>query len=376
MLKRVAAFAFAAFALLLSPPCAAAQGQAGAVKWGDGVLKQKPEWYASDEAARVADNVLAYQRDSGGWPKNIDMAKPLNDAQRAALLKEKSETDSTIDNGATYQQLVYLARVHAARPAERHREGFLRGLDYLLKAQYENGGWPQYYPTRKGYYTHITFNDGAMINVMRLLRDVAREKAPYGFVDAARRASAAKAVERGVECILKTQVLVEGKRTAWAAQYDEVTLEPAAARRFEPVSLTGLESVGVVRFLMGHERQDARVREAIESAVEWFRAAKVSGVRWVERRDESKPGGFERAAVKDPKAPPIWARFYEIGTNRPIFIGRDAVIHYDVSEIEEERRNGYRWYTEEPAELLEKDYPAWQKKVQGGAQDKPVKQSK
>ncbi len=215
-----------------------------------------------------------------------------------------------------------------------------------------------------------------MINVMRLLRDVARAKAPYGFVDAARRGAAARAVERGVECILKTQVMVEGKRTVWAAQYDEVTLEPAAARRFEPVSLTGLESVGVVRFLMGYERQDARVREAIESAVAWFRDAKVSGVRWVERRDPSKPGGFERAAVKDPKAPPIWGRFYEIGTNRPIFIGRDAVIHYDVSEIEEERRNGYRWYTEEPAELLEKDYPAWQKKVNGAAQDKQSKQSK
>lgn len=375
MLKR--AFAAACFALLLTLSAgAAAQESAGAVKWGDAVLKQKPEWYASDEAVRVADNVLAYQRDSGGWPKNIDMAKPLNESQRAAVLKEKSETDSTIDNGATYTQLVYLARVHGARPVERHREGFLRGIDYLLKAQYENGGWPQYYPTRKGYYTHITFNDGAMINVMRLLRDVARQKAPYGFVDDARRAASARAVERGVECVLKTQVLVEGKRTVWAAQYDEVTLEPAAARRFEPVSLTGLESVGVVRFLMGYERQDARVREAIESAVEWFRAAKVSGVRWVERRDSSKPGGFERAAVKDPKAPPIWGRFYEIGTNRPIFIGRDAVIHYDVSEIEEERRNGYRWYTEEPAELLEKDYPAWQKKVNGAAQDKQTKQSK
>ncbi len=375
MLKRAFA-ALSALLLALSAAAAAGQESAGAVKWGDGVLKQKPEWYASDEAVRVADNVLAYQRDSGGWPKNIDMAKPLNESQRAALLKEKAETDSTIDNGATYQQLVYLARVHGARPLERHREGFLRGIDYLLKAQYENGGWPQYYPTRKGYYTHITFNDGAMINVMRLLRDVARAKAPYEFVDAARRASAAKAVERGVECILKTQVLVEGKRTVWAAQYDEVTLEPAAARRFEPVSLTGHESVGVVRFLMGYERQDARVREAVESAVEWFRAAKVSGVRWVERRDPSKPGGFERAAVRDPKAPPIWGRFYEIGTNRPIFIGRDAVIHYDVSEIEEERRNGYRWYTEEPAELLEKDYPAWQKKVGGAAQDKQTKQSK
>lgn len=373
MLKNVIALAAA---LCLSGALAAAQQKAPAapaIAWSD-ALKQKPEWYSSEEAARVADNVLLYQRDSGGWPKNLDMAKPLNEAQAAAVAREKAAADSTIDNGATYTQLVYLARVHSAKKLERHGAAFLRGVDYLLKAQYENGGWPQYYPPRKGYYSNITYNDSAMVNVLRLLRDVARRKAPYEFVDDGRRAAASRAVERGLECILKTQVVIEGKRTAWAAQYDEVTLEPAPARKFEPVSLTGLESVGVVRFLMSVQQPDARVREAIESAVEWFRAAKVSGVRWVEKRDPSQPGGFERAAVRDPKAPPIWARFYEMGTNRPIFIGRDAVIHYDVSEIEAERRNGYRWYTDEPAELLEKDYPAWQKKWGAAAPPKAAGQ--
>jgi PelA/Pel-15E family pectate lyase len=67
--------------------------------------------------------------------------------------------------------------------------------------------------------------------------------------------------------------------------------------------------------------------------------------------------------VKDPNADPIWARFYEIKTNRPIFIGRDSQIKYDVMEIEEERRNGYSWYVVEPDKLLNKEYPAWQKKV-------------
>ncbi|HEX7955342.1 MAG TPA: pectate lyase, partial [Pyrinomonadaceae bacterium] len=64
-----------------------------------------------------------------------------------------------------------------------------------------------------------------------------------------------------------------------------------------------------------------------------------------------------------PGAPPIWARFYEIGTNRPVFEGRDNVVRYDVMEIEAERRNGYGWYTNEPLKLLDKDYPAWQKRL-------------
>lgn len=343
------------------PPKQAAAATTRTISWSES-LKQSPEWYASDEAVRVADNVLLYQHDEGGWSKNIDMARLLTEREQADLLKLKSETGSNIDNGATYTQLVYLARVYTARQQERHKEAFLRGLDYLLAAQYTNGGWPQYYPLRKGYYTHITFNDSAMINVMRLLRDVARKRSAYRFVDEARRLRAEKAVEKGVELILKAQVVVGGRRTVWGAQHDEVTLAPAPARKFEPAALSAGESVGIVRFLMSVEAPDARIVEAIEAAVEWFRKTRLSGVRWVERRDASKPGGYVREAVADPQAPPIWARFYEIGTDRPVFAGRDGVVRYNIAEIDEERRNGYGWYVEEPAELLDKDYPAWRKK--------------
>jgi PelA/Pel-15E family pectate lyase len=335
---------------------------ARSINWRDS-LKQEPAWYASDEAVRIADNVLLYQHEEGGWSKNIDMARVLSESERAAILKQKSETGSNIDNGATHTQLVYLARVYTAREIERHSAAFLRGLDYLLAAQYENGGWPQYYPLRKGYYSHITFNDGAMINVMRLLRDVARKRSNYRFVDDVRRQRAEQAVAKGVELILKAQVAVGGKRTVWGAQHDAVTLAPAPARKFEPAALSAGESVGIVRFLMSLEEPEARVVEAIESAVEWFKKTAVSGLRWDERRDASKPGGYARTAVADPQAPPIWARFYEIGTNRPVFAGRDGIVRYDVMQIDEERRNGYSWYVEEPAELLAKDYPAWCRKV-------------
>ncbi|MCA1622178.1 MAG: pectate lyase [Acidobacteria bacterium] len=338
------------------------------IKWQN-ALKQKPEWYATGEALRVADNLLVYQREVGGWPKNIDMAAPLAEKERDELLKRKSEvgkeSSATIDNGATFTQLEYLARVYTAQKLERHRESFLKGLDYLLAAQYENGGWPQYFPLRKGYYSHITFNDNAMTGVLELLRDVARRKPAYAFVDDARRARSEKAVERGVECILKTQVVVKGKKTVWGAQHDASTLAPAQARKFEPVSLASRESVGVTRFLMSVERPDARVVEAVESAVEWFRATQVSGLRWIERRDPAQPGGYERTAVADKEAPPIWARFYEISTNRPVFEGRDGVVRYSVMEIEAERRNGYGWYTEEPLKLINKDYAAWRKRLKG-----------
>ncbi|MBV8859581.1 MAG: pectate lyase [Acidobacteria bacterium] len=367
--------------ILLAALAAAAPAQtneqqaAPALKWRD-ALKQKPEWYAGAEALRVADNLLVYQRDAGGWPKNIDMAAPLDEKQKSDLVKLKGATGNeeapTIDNSATYTQLEYLARVYTAQKQGRHREAFLKGLDYLLAAQYENGGWPQYYPLRKGYYTHITYNDNAMVGVLELLRDVARRKPVYAFVDEARRVKSEKAVGRGVECILKTQVKVNGKLTVWGAQHDEGTLAPAPARKFEPVSLASRESVAVTRFLMGVERPDPRIIESIESAVAWFNSSQLSGIRWVEKADKSQPGGFERTVVKDPQAPPLWARFYEIGTNRPIFEGRDSVVRYSVMEIEAERRNGYGWYSEEPLKLITKDYPAWQKRLK----TQPNEQSK
>lgn len=327
-----------------------ARDAVGTIAWAD--AQNRPEdWYASAEALRIADNVLLFQRNSGGWPKNIDMGKPLNAADLAALERQKKDIDSTIDNGATYTQLSFLARVYTAQKQERHRESFLKGLDYLFKAQYANGGWPQFYPDLDGYYKHITFNDDAMINVMKLLRDVAAAKPAYAFVDEARRARAAQAVEKGIECILKTQVVLNGKRTVWCAQYDEVTLAPAAARKFEVVSLSGGESVDIVRFLMGIKNPSPAVVEAIESAIAWFEKSQLKGIKWV-----------NSTVVKDPEAGPIWARFYELDSNRPIFVGRDGVVKYDVTQIDDERRTGYAWYVDGAARLLSKDYPEWRTK--------------
>jgi PelA/Pel-15E family pectate lyase len=200
-----------------------------------------------------------------------------------------------------------------------------------------------------------------MIGVMKLLRDVSEGKPDYTFVDEARRAKAARAVEKGIECILKTQVIVNGKRTVWCAQHDEVTFAPAPARKFEVISLSGGESVGIVRFLMSIEQPSTVVVDAIESAVAWFEQSRLKGIKWIEKADASQPNGIDPVVVKDPENS-TWARFYEIGSNRPIFVGRDGVVKYSVAEIEHERRTGYSWYVDDAAKLLNKDYPLWRER--------------
>lgn len=333
------------------------------VTWTD-VFKQSPEWYQTDEAARIGDQVILYQRANGGFEKNVDMALMLTQREKQKLIDTRADvSETTIDNRTTYPQVAYLARLISASMKKtspptnfpKYKEAFFAGLDYLLASQYENGGWPQFYPLKKGYYSHITFNDDATIGVLRLLRDIAKKKDDYVFVDEERRAKAEKAVEKAIPMILKTQVEVKGKKTVWAAQYDENTLKPAAARAFEPVSLTSAESVGIVRFLMLDSTPSAEVIDAVDSAVKWFEATQVKGIRWERKNGES-------VVIDDKAAPPIWARFYQIETMRPIFIGRDAVIKYDVMQIEAERRNGYAWYVDSPADLLA-DYPKWRERI-------------
>lgn len=328
------------------------------------LLDRDGAFFASGEALRVASNLLLYQRANGGWPKNLDMTAPVEGAARERLLRERASadtTDTTIDNGATVTQIRFLARVVAATPKSDARlvEAALAGLDFLLAAEYPRGGWPQFFPLRSDYSRHVTFNDDAMAGVMSLLRDVATGAPPFAFVDAARRSRAAAALDRGVAVILRSQVVVAGRRTGWCAQHDAVTLAPRAARAFEPVALATAESVGVVELLMSLPRPSPEVVEAVDAAVAWLGRSRIEGLRVERRAAPGLPGGADVVATPDPEAPGVWARFYDVASNRPLFCGRDGVVRGRLAEIEHERRVGYAWYGTWPRRLLERDYPAW-----------------
>ena len=327
----------------------------GALRWGEVVLRQTPGWYGSAEARSAADNVLRYQSSEGAWPKNTDLLAPATPEALAAV--EKGGKANTIDNNGTTLPMAFLARMAQSTGEAKYRDAFLRGVDYLLAAQYINGGWPQFWPLRPGYYSHITYNDGAMIHAMTILRDVAGGQPPYDFVDSSRRARAAAAVARGIGCILKTQIKQDGKPTAWCAQHDEKTLEPAWARKYEPPSLSGCESVGIVRFLMSTEKPTPEIALATKGAVAWLQAVAIKGERLeMIRRDAGRP---DRRLVSDPEAPLLWARFYELKTNRPLYLDRDSVFRYDFAEVGYERRSGYDYNGTWPASLLATEYPEW-----------------
>ncbi len=338
-----------------------AQTKLSSLEWKEVVFSQPGEWYGSAEAISVAENVLLYQRNVGGWPKNIPMHRPLTENQKDELRKLQSVGEgATTDNSATYKELFFLSKVYGKTGDERFKKAFLKGVDYLLAAQYENGGWPQFYPARKGYYTHITYNDNSMVNIMNVMKAIAEKNDLFSIkVDDATALKAKKAFEKGIDVILKTQYKQNGQLSVWCAQHDEKTFEPAKARSYELPSLSGGESPDIVLLLMKIENPSPEIVNAIQSAVAWFNKVKITGIRM--EGFTNKDGLKDRKIVSDKDAPPMWARFYELEDNRPFFCDRDGIKKYTIAEIGHERRNGYSWYGTGPQKVLDA-YKKWQPK--------------
>jgi len=326
----------------------------------------------------VADNMLVYQRSVGGWPKHIgevkiDYTKKLSPAEKAGIIDDFARNDATIDNSATTKEIRYLVTAYKKWNNKSYLDAAEKGIRYLLKMQYPNGGFPQFYPDSSGYRSQVTFNDNAMINALNILWDVIYRMNDFDVTNQSLIEPSKTAVARGIDCILKTQIVVNGKLTAWCTQYDKKILKPAKARAFELPSIASMESVGIVEFLMKIENPGPQIQNAINAAVQWLERSKVERYEYVDIKDSTQPNGRDRVLVPA-KNSVLWARFYDIETNKPMFAGRDGIKKWSVTEIENERRTGYGWYGTWPKKLLEKEYPQWQKKISGKSVGQSTKQ--
>jgi PelA/Pel-15E family pectate lyase len=323
--------------------------------------------YQPEEITKIADNILLFQRNNGGWPKNYDMQAILTREQADSVRKTKKVLHTTFDNSNTYTQIEYLAHVYNQTHLTKYKKACLKGIQFCLDAQYPNGGWPQYFPIEpKDYSRHITYNDGAYIGVLTLIQKIAAKDTLYSFVPEKMRKQSQTAYNRGIDCILNSQINENGILTVWCQQHDEVTLQPVWARAFEPPAICNSESVPIVLFLMKLKKPNERVIRAIQSAVKWFDESKIlyTRVETVKASTENTKYttiSTDKRVVTDSTAAPIWTRYYELGTHRPLFCDRDSKFLYSFSEVSRERRVGYGWYTYEPEKVLKK-YPAWQKK--------------
>jgi len=323
--------------------------------------------YRPDQVREIAANILLFQRANGGWPKDYDMAAILTEAQKAVVRSTHEHSDASFDNGNLHSQVTYLAHAYTQERNAEWRAACERGFDFILAAQYPNGGFPQRYPRAKDFHAHITFNDYVTIGCLDLLKDAADAEPQWKWLDDTRREKARDAVKRGVDCILRCQIRADGKLTGWCQQHDEKTFAPCAGRTFELESICPQDTTYVARFLMRFDAPSAEMKQSIKAAVAWLEHVQLEGVR-IEKVKAPKEdfqryeSDYDKVVVQDPGAPPLWARHYEIGTNRPVFAGRDGVRKYTFAEIERERRTGTPWFGTWPEKLIEKDYPKWRKR--------------
>ncbi len=277
-------------------------------------------------AQHTAASLRRGQLESGCWAELIefDPAKRTAHAYRVDQPNDASQrrNTSTLDDNKSQSALRFLMRLDAAtkfQDAALH-EAVLYALDRLIVAQYPNGAWPQrfsgapdaaQFPVKKASYpeswsrtwpgakyaTHYTFNDNAMSDVVDVMLEAAQtyEQPKYR----------AAAIRCGEFCLLAQ---MPAPQPIWAQQYD-ADMHPAWARKFEPPSVTGGESQGVIATLLQIYRStgERKFLDACEPALKYL------------KRVELAPGRM--------------ARFYELKTDRPLYFTKDYKLTYDDSDM-------------------------------------------
>lgn len=316
--------------------------------------------YTPEQYREIADNFIAYQNEDGGWPKNIDwLAQLPTDSVKAAL--KESYKRSTLDNRNTFPQIEYLGDVYVLTREDKYQQAALKGLNYLLDMQKKNGGW------RGWDVDAITFNDEVTTGALELFLKINEGDPSFKWLDNSMKKQIYEAFNKGLDLILKCQYIQNGVKTAWGQQHDNETFLPVKARSYELPSLTANESCSILELLMSIPHPSEEVVESVKAAVAWLQKVQIKGLR-VEQvalpadRIINHEYPYDKVVVKDRKAKPIWARFYELADNTPFMCTRAGQKVWKLADVDAERRTGYEWYGYWPEKIFKK-YDKWLEKV-------------
>ena len=257
------------------------------------------------EFARAAAAALAWsQRDSGGWDYVADLRAASETAGEPGSRRQSGR--ATLDDNTSQGALAFLIDLDRDLDLPWLDRAVKDGLEFLLRIQRPNGGWPQAYPPSGTYKDLDTFNDGAINNAIAVL---------LRAYDVYKDPRYEEAALRGGAFILARQL--PGPQSGWAQQYD-LEGRPAAARSFELAALSSETTAANIRTLLQlHLRTgDERYLAAIDNGLQWLETARIG--------------------------PDLWPRFSELGSNRALYADRSGRRFYEPSQLPPDVRS-YRW---------------------------------
>ena len=258
------------------------------------------------DAMRDVARALAWgQRRIGGWDHRVDVSHLRADSK----MPKRNSGRCTFDDKITQGALEFLIDADSAIDEAWLDESIKLALAFMLESQFDNGAWPQWYPLRGGYHDCYTFNDNSINDCISVML---KAHGAYG------NAEYLKSAKRGGDFVIASQL--PEPQAGWAQQYDR-NMKPVWARSFEPPGVCSLATVRNIRtlievYLYTH---DDKYLKPIGAAIEWL--------------GDSMLGEH------------LWARLYEVGTNRPIYGDRmdGNKIHYDYDKVSEKERTSYGW---------------------------------
>ena len=266
-------------------------------------------------AERVADALVEGQLPCGGWHYFIDFDESGVKRHYEEFFSRRWAWqeylhyygNATFDDDVTTSATRFLLGMQTTPSARKYRAPLDKALDFIRRAQYPNGAWPQRFPPRgkfsfggrPDYTSHYTFNDDVAANAIDVLLEAHRTLGD----DACRQAA-----RRGMNFYLAAQL--PEPQAGWAQQYD-LEMKLAWGRTFEPPAVCSSQTIGNIADLMRFYKctGDRRYLEPIPRALDWLRRA----------ADDTELG-----------EPYTHTCFYELGTNRPIFIRRTGSTVDDV----------------------------------------------
>ena len=293
-------------------------------------------------------NITTWQLSNGGFSK-ANETNYLNPWDGKAALSPWYNGTTPLgmfDNNATVIEVQFLSSLYKTTTNATNKAKFKtsvnKAIDFILTSQFASGAWPQVYPKRGNYSDMATYNDNAMVRVMVLVKDILDKKAPFDsdIIETAKLAPLKTALDKSVVFALKAQIKNGTKLTVWCQQHDPTTYAPVGARAYELPSKSGSESAGIIAFLMNWQNQTDSVQKAINGAIAWYKATKVSDMKWVAPDFVASPGSS------------MWYRFYNVENDQYFFSDRTGLKLFDITQVEMERRTGYQWGGDYGSKLL------------------------